>query len=58
MHGALSYQRLAKLILYSFYKNVCLYVIEVSGDIVFVIEVSGGIVFVIEVSGDICVTTT
>ena len=30
VHGALSYQRLAKLILYSFYKNVCLYVIEVS----------------------------
>lgn len=33
VHGALSYQRLAKLILYSFYKNVCLYVIEVSADI-------------------------
>lgn len=30
VHGAWSYQRLAKLILYSFYKNVCLYVIEVS----------------------------
>eukprot|EP00794_Sanderia_malayensis_P006961 gene6961-7746_t len=28
VHGALSYQRLAKLILYSFYKNICLYVIE------------------------------
>ncbi|XP_067042058.1 phospholipid-transporting ATPase IA-like isoform X2 [Acropora muricata] len=28
VHGAWSYQRLAKLILYSFYKNVCLYVIE------------------------------
>lgn len=32
VHGAWSYQRLAKLILYSFYKNVCLYVIEVSED--------------------------
>ena len=30
VHGAWSYQRLSKLILYSFYKNVCLYVIEVS----------------------------
>lgn len=29
VHGAFSYQRLAKLILYSFYKNICLYVIEV-----------------------------
>ncbi|XP_031569883.1 phospholipid-transporting ATPase IA-like isoform X2 [Actinia tenebrosa] len=28
VHGAWSYQRLSKLILYSFYKNVCLYVIE------------------------------
>ncbi|XP_065059008.1 probable phospholipid-transporting ATPase IA isoform X2 [Rhopilema esculentum] len=28
VHGALSYQRLAKLIMYSFYKNICLYVIE------------------------------
>ncbi|XP_066918904.1 probable phospholipid-transporting ATPase IA isoform X1 [Clytia hemisphaerica] len=28
VHGAFSYQRLAKLILYSFYKNICLYVIE------------------------------
>ena len=30
VHGAWSYNRLTKLILYSFYKNVCLYVIEVS----------------------------
>ncbi|CAD5116238.1 DgyrCDS5149 [Dimorphilus gyrociliatus] len=28
VHGAWSHQRLTKLILYSFYKNVCLYVIE------------------------------
>lgn len=28
VHGAFSYQRLSKLILYSFYKNICLYVIE------------------------------
>jgi len=28
VHGAFSYQRLTKLILYSFYKNICLYVIE------------------------------
>ncbi|KAJ8297759.1 hypothetical protein KUTeg_024290 [Tegillarca granosa] len=28
VHGAWSYTRLCKLILYSFYKNVCLYVIE------------------------------
>lgn len=28
VHGAFSYQRSAKLILYSFYKNICLYVIE------------------------------
>ena len=28
VHGAWSYSRLTKLILYSFYKNVCLYVIE------------------------------
>ncbi|XP_028401460.1 phospholipid-transporting ATPase IA-like isoform X1 [Dendronephthya gigantea] len=28
VHGSWSYQRLSKLILYSFYKNVCLYVIE------------------------------
>lgn len=30
VHGAWSYYRLCKLILYSFYKNICLYVIEVS----------------------------
>ena len=30
VHGAWSYSRLSKLILYSFYKNICLYVIEVS----------------------------
>ena len=35
VHGAWSYQRLAKLILYSFYKNVCLYVIEVSRRVVY-----------------------
>ncbi|XP_052278042.1 probable phospholipid-transporting ATPase IA isoform X3 [Dreissena polymorpha] len=28
VHGAWSYNRLCKLILYSFYKNICLYVIE------------------------------
>ncbi|XP_061165373.1 probable phospholipid-transporting ATPase IA isoform X3 [Saccostrea echinata] len=28
IHGAWSYSRLCKLILYSFYKNICLYVIE------------------------------
>lgn len=28
VHGAWSYNRLTKLILYSFYKNICLYVIE------------------------------
>ncbi|XP_056012392.1 probable phospholipid-transporting ATPase IA isoform X3 [Ostrea edulis] len=28
VHGAWSYARLCKLILYSFYKNICLYVIE------------------------------
>ena len=28
VHGAWSYSRLTKLILYSFYKNICLYVIE------------------------------
>lgn len=29
VHGAWSYNRLAKVILYSFYKNICLYVMEV-----------------------------
>lgn len=29
MHGAWNYNRLAKMILYSFYKNICLYIIEV-----------------------------
>ena len=29
VHGAWNYNRLAKLILYSFYKNICLYMIEV-----------------------------
>lgn len=29
VHGAWNYHRLTKLILYSFYKNICLYVIEV-----------------------------
>ncbi|KAK3100430.1 hypothetical protein FSP39_019862 [Pinctada imbricata] len=29
VHGAWSYYRLCKLILYSFYKNICLYVIEI-----------------------------
>lgn len=28
MHGAWNHNRLCKLILYSFHKNVCLYVIE------------------------------
>lgn len=28
VHGAWNYSRMCKLILYSFYKNVCLYVIE------------------------------
>lgn len=30
VHGAWSHSRLTKLILYSFYKNICLYVMEVS----------------------------
>lgn len=30
VHGAWSYHRLVKLILYSFHKNICLYIIEVS----------------------------
>ena len=29
VHGAWNYNRLAKMILYSFYKNICLYIIEV-----------------------------
>jgi phospholipid-transporting ATPase len=29
VHGTFSYKRIAKVILYSFYKNICLYVIEV-----------------------------
>ena len=29
VHGAWNYSRVTKLILYSFYKNICLYVIEV-----------------------------
>ena len=29
VHGAWNYNRLAKVILFSFYKNICLYVIEV-----------------------------
>ena len=29
VHGTWNYNRLAKLILYSFYKNICLYMIEV-----------------------------
>jgi phospholipid-transporting ATPase len=28
VHGAWNYARMSKLILYSFYKNICLYVIE------------------------------
>lgn len=28
VHGAWNYSRMCKLILYSFYKNICLYVIE------------------------------
>lgn len=28
VHGAWNYSRISKLILYSFYKNICLYVIE------------------------------
>jgi phospholipid-transporting ATPase len=29
VHGVWSYRRLCKVILYSFYKNICLYVMEV-----------------------------
>ena len=29
VHGAWDYNRLAKIILFSFYKNICLYIIEV-----------------------------
>ena len=28
VHGACNYTRVAKVILYSFYKNICLYIIE------------------------------
>ena len=28
VHGAWSYTRVSKVILYSFYKNICLYIIE------------------------------
>ena len=43
VHGAWNYKRLCKVILYSFYKNICLYVIELwwaalsgwSGQVVF-----------------------
>jgi phospholipid-transporting ATPase len=30
VHGVWSYRRLCKVLLYSFYKNICLYVMEVS----------------------------
>lgn len=30
VHGAWNYNRQAKIILFSFYKNICLYIIEVS----------------------------
>ena len=30
VHGVWSYNRLSKVILYSFYKNICLYIMEVS----------------------------
>ena len=30
VHGVWNYRRLCKVLLYSFYKNICLYVIEVS----------------------------
>ena len=36
VHGAWSYHRLTKLILYSFYKNICLYVIEVKSQVMFI----------------------
>ena len=29
VHGVWSYNRLSKVILYSFYKNICLYIMEV-----------------------------
>jgi phospholipid-transporting ATPase len=29
VHGVWSYRRLYKVLLYSFYKNICLYVVEV-----------------------------
>lgn len=43
VHGAWNYNRMSKLILYSFYKNICLYIIELwfaiysgwSGQIIF-----------------------
>lgn len=28
MHGAWNYKRISKVILYSFYKNICLYIIQ------------------------------
>lgn len=32
VHGVWNYRRLSKVLLYSFYKNICLYVMEVSDD--------------------------
>jgi hypothetical protein len=32
VHGVWNYRRLCKVLLYSFYKNICLYVMEVSAD--------------------------
>lgn len=32
VHGVWSYNRISKVILYSFYKNICLYIMEVSFD--------------------------
>ena len=35
VHGAWSYRRITMLILYSFWKNICLYLMEVSGGLSF-----------------------
>lgn len=32
VHGVWNYRRLCKVLLYSFYKNICLYVMEVRDD--------------------------
>jgi phospholipid-transporting ATPase len=36
VHGIWNYKRLCKVILYSFYKNICLYVIEVFKNYLFI----------------------